>query len=264
MRGPDSGPDDPELYGHQWSADYDAMERALSNDLEDTIAALAKLAGAGPVLEAGAGTGRIAVPLAERGLRVVATDASADMLAALRAKDPQHKIIARQEVLPAISGHERFSLISLLVNSLWHLTTATEQRAFLRNAVTHLAPGGVVVIEMGATAVMKLDKRLTFHVGDTTIVRTTSWNPVTQRVLNRFEITRPGSKSPEVRENLSRLVLPEELLLMGELEGLRPRFIWENWRTHPFTSASRHMITIFEADTRDQTATKPHYTLSDW
>jgi SAM-dependent methyltransferase len=109
--------------------------------------AVASLAGPGPVLDVAAATGRLAVPLARRGLRLVATDASPAMLARLRAKDPAGLVQTRVEVLPDIGGTEAFSLIAVIANSLWVLPNAEQQAAFLRTAAERPTSGGRLVVD---------------------------------------------------------------------------------------------------------------------
>ena len=114
---PDPGLDvSPELYGQEWADDYDELE--ITDPVETTVMveALASLAGPGPVLDVAAATGRVAIPLTWRGLRVVATDASPAMLARLRAKDPRGLVQTRVEVLPDIGGNEAFSLIAVIAS----------------------------------------------------------------------------------------------------------------------------------------------------
>jgi SAM-dependent methyltransferase len=180
----------------------------------------------GGALELAIGTGRIALPLAARGVRVAGIDLSADMLARLRAKSD----------LPVVQGDMTstrldgsFSLVYLVFNTVMNLTTQDAQVACFRNAAAHLEPGGVFVIETMVPELQRLPP------GETR-VGIDEYDVVTQRLVSHHErISIPF-----------RYVWPSELDLMARLAGLELRERWGGWRREPFTATSESHVSVWE------------------
>lgn len=246
MRSPDGKPDDPRLYGAEWASDYDSLEIMEPKVLDQTVDVLARLAADGSVLEVAAGTGRVSVPLSKRGVKVVATDASPDMIEILRAKDADSLIKTDIDVLPNIAGQEKYSLICILLNSIWVMSSAEEQRTFIRNAAKRLTQNGVLVVEMGIGNPQKWSSPVLFRINDVEMKRTSSWSPVSQRLLHSFKLKNVKDGNIQRRDTLLRIIFPAELLLMAELEGLKPRSIWGSWDEAVFKNNSSAMIVAFE------------------
>jgi SAM-dependent methyltransferase len=139
---------DPTEYGTHIAADYDEIYGAAF-DTVGAVSRLADLAGNGPILELGVGTGRLALPLAERGLAVHGVDSSAEMLELLRAK-PGGEAVATTlgDFSDVVVGRPaEFSLVVLAVNTIYALASQDEQIRCFETAARHLAPGGCFVVE---------------------------------------------------------------------------------------------------------------------
>jgi SAM-dependent methyltransferase len=233
---------DPGDYGRRWSADYDVLHAHPPAVTEAAVRGLSRLAGDRPILEVAAGTGRVAVPLARRGHAVTATDASPEMLAQLTAKDYERRVRVAVDVLPGISGEERYGVVALLNNSIWVMTSAEAQRAFLRNARERLQEGGVVVVEIAVPDPSRWVAPRTFEErGGVTMTLTSTYSVATQRVRHTFTLP------DEEREVLLRYVTPNELLLMAEVEGLEVAATWSGWDGEPFGEDSRMLIAVLRA-----------------
>ncbi len=147
--------EDPAAYGDTFANVYDDWYANVT-DVASTVDTLVHLSGGGNLLELGVGTGRIALPLAQRlggTAHVVGIDASPDMLNRFRTKlasEPDH-VSSRVELLlgdmrDAVPGRS-FSVIFCTFNTFFNLPSAAAQRECLSNTVSSLAPGGAVVLE---------------------------------------------------------------------------------------------------------------------
>jgi len=237
---------DPAQYGREWAEDYDATQTPSEAETMTAVEALSYLANGQPVLEVAAGTGRIAIPLAQKGLAVTATDASEAMLRKLREKDAHNIVDARIDVLPHMSVKKQYGLICLLLNSIWVMQTADEQRNWLRSAAKRLITNGILVVEMGVLNLQTLVEPRDFQAVDGIMTRTSVWNPVTQKLLHRFEFKPGAGVIKETRDVILRAIFPAELLLMAELEGLRMEAVWSDWNKKAFDADSRKMIVLFK------------------
>ncbi len=131
---------------------------------------LVALAGEGAALELGIGTGRIALPLRQRGVRVSGIDLSPDMVARLRAKPGAEDIEVAIGDYAFTRVEGRFSLAYLVFNGIMNLTTQDAQVSCFQNVAAHLEPGGCFVIEVGLPDLRRLPRGETirpFHVGST-------------------------------------------------------------------------------------------------
>src|SRR5581483_10142203 len=138
----------PWLDGHDVADVYDAWCASLETlDTEGAVAALAELAGDGPVLELAIGTGRLALPLAARGLEVQGIDASADMVAKLHEKPGGDEILVTIGDLVDVAVSGSFSLVFIVFNTFFGLRSADDQARCFRNVRAHLTEGGLFVIE---------------------------------------------------------------------------------------------------------------------
>ncbi len=143
--------DDPARYGRSFADVYDRWYRDAF-DTETTVAAIARLAAGGSVLELGAGTGRLAIPLADRGIDVVALDASTEMLDRLRRGDRDGRVstvladMAAIDVEPSVCDR-RFAVVVCACSSLLNLPDVGSIRRCIAGAAAVLAPGGALVLE---------------------------------------------------------------------------------------------------------------------
>jgi SAM-dependent methyltransferase len=207
---------------------------------------LAELAGTGRALELGIGTGRIALPLARRGVPVHGIDLSSAMVARLRSKVSDEDIDVTIGDFATTTVDGTFSVAYLVYNTIENLTTQAEQVACFRNAAAHLEPGGCFVVEVEVPALRLLppgERARVFHMTET------YWG------IDEFEVANQGLTSHHFTivegrvERVSipfRYVWPAELDLMAELAGLRLRHRWDGWTREPFTSESRGHVSVWE------------------
>jgi SAM-dependent methyltransferase len=207
---------------------------------------LADLAGAGAALELGIGTGRIALPLAQRGVRVHGIDLSEAMVARLQAKPGAEEIGVTIGDFATTTVEGTFSVAYVVFNTISNLTTQKAQVACFRNVSAHLEPGGCFVIEVGIPELQRLPPGETFRVFHASEAR---WG------IDEYDVARQGLISHHleiVGERLERVSIPfrytwpAELDLMAELAGMRLRERWSGWKREPFTSVSRKHVSVWE------------------
>jgi len=229
------------------SYDDDAADMYDPAVLEPAVDFLAGLAGDGRALELGVGTGRIALPLAERGVEVHGIDLSQAMLARLRAKPGADSVGVTAGDFATTSVEGAFRLVYLVFNTIGNLTTQEAQVACFRNAAAHLEPGGCFVIELLVPALQRLPPGETvrpFHVSET-YWGFDEYDVATQGLISHhLSIADDGSA-----EHFSipfRYVWPAELDLMAQLAGMRLRERWAGWDRDPFTNDSDTHVSVWE------------------
>jgi SAM-dependent methyltransferase len=214
--------------------------------VEPVVDLLVELAGSGRALELGIGTGRIALPLAQRGVPVHGIDLSKALAARLRAKPggAENDLAIGDFATTTVDG--TFSVAYLVFNTIMNLTTQAAQVACFRNVAAHLEPGGCFVIEVGVPGLQRLPLGETiraFHVSET------RWG------FDEYDVARQGLISHHFElvdgrlERLSvpfRYAWPSELDLMAQLEGMSLRARWSGWKREPFTSESRKHVSVWE------------------
>lgn len=202
---------------------------------------LAELAGDGAALELGIGTGRIALPLAERGVRVHGIDLSPDMVAQLRRKPGGDAIPVAIGDFSTATTDGRFSLVYVVFNTIMNLTTQDAQVACFENAARDLERGGCFVVEVGALRQMRplsVFDLSESHVG------VDEYDAATQRLVSHHFTLVDGRW-----ERLSmpfRGAPPAELDLMARVAGFRLRERWGGWNREPFTSESTKHVSVWE------------------
>jgi SAM-dependent methyltransferase len=205
-----------------------------------TVDFLAALAGGGAALELGIGTGRIALPLAERGVQVHGIDLSEAMVSKLQAKPGAERIGVTIGDFATTRVEGSFSLAYLVFNTINNLTTQEAQVACFENVAAHLEPGGCFVIEVGVPTGKPLR---VFDLSDTH-VGVDEYDAATQRLVSHHFSLVHGRW-----ERLSipfRSVSPAELDLMACVAGMTLRERWANWNRAPFTSESRKHVSVWE------------------
>jgi len=214
--------------------------------VEPVIDLLVELAGSGRALELGIGTGRIALPLVQRGVPVHGIELSKAMAAKLRAKPGGEDIGVTIGDFATTTVDGTFSVAYLVFNTIMNLTTQEAQVACFRNVAAHLEPGGCFVIEVGVPGLQSLPPGETFHVFH---VSETRWG------FDEFDVARQGLISHHFEtvdgkiERFSvpfRYAWPAEYDLMAQLAGMTPRERWSGWTREPFTSDSRKHVSVWE------------------
>jgi SAM-dependent methyltransferase len=229
----------PENYfGEDVAARYDEDTAGMA--VEPVVDFLVEYARGGPVLELGIGTGRIAVPLSQRGLRVHGIDLSEAMLARLRAKTDDIGLTVGDFATTRVDG--TFTLVYLVFNTIQNLTTQEAQVACFENTAAHLDPGGCFVIEVGLPD-LKGEKLRIFDFSDEHI-GLDEYDVANQRLVSHHYTKRDGTF--EYGSGPFRYVWPSELDLMARIAGLHPRERWSGWQREPFTSTSEKLVAVWE------------------
>src|SRR6266550_104850 len=238
-----------DFFGGQVAERFDERyaHKAEPAVVDPIVAFLADLAGGGAALELGIGTGRIALPLAQRGIRVHGIDLSEAMVARLRAKPGAEQIGVTIGDFATTTVEGRFSVAYLVFNTIMNLTTQDEQVNCFQNVAAHLDPGGCFVIEVGLPDLQRLPFgetirpfRLTeSHLGFDTY-------DVANQGLISHHYTRNVDGSFEYSSGPFRYVWPSELDLMARIAGMTPRDRWSGWKREPFTSVSEKLVGVWE------------------
>jgi SAM-dependent methyltransferase len=235
-------------FGEAIAARYDESAAKLFDPavVDPAVDFLVGLAGDGAALELGIGTGRIALPLAGRGVRVHGIDLSEAMVARLLAKPGANQIGVTIGDFATTTVAGTFSLAYVVFNTIGNLTTQDAQVACFRNVAAHLEPGGCFVIELGVPELRRLppgDTMRVFHSSGT------HWG------IDEYDVASQGLTSHhftlvdgrfELVSMPFRYVWPAELDLMARLAGMTLRERWSGWRREPFTSESTKHVSVWE------------------
>jgi SAM-dependent methyltransferase len=219
--------------------------------VEPAVRFLTELAGEGRALELGIGTGRIALPLSERGIRVHGIDLSPQMIARLRAKIDSEQIEVTIGDFATTRVPGLFELAYLVYNTIGNLTTQDEQVSCFGNVAAHLHVGGRFVIEVGVPQLQRLPP------GD----RVRAFTVTSSRLgFDEYDVASQGLVSHHYRiidgrcEAFSvpfRYVWPSELDLMARLAGMTLQERWGDWDRQPFTSSSTKHISVWVKETEN-------------
>jgi SAM-dependent methyltransferase len=221
----------------------DMFEPAVVDPVVDF---LAELAGDGAALELGIGTGRIALPLAQRGVRVHGIDLSEAMVAKLREKPGAEEIGVTIGDFATATVAGTFSVAYLAFNTIGNLISQDEQVACFQNVAAHLSPGGCFVIEVGIPRLQRLPPGETIIPFD---LSETHLGFDEYDVVNQGLVSHHYSKVDGAFEESSvplRYVWPSELDLMARLAGMTLRERWGGWRREPFTSDSGKHVSVWK------------------
>ena len=237
-----------DFFGEPVAARYDAAAAEMFDPavVGPAVDLVAGLAGDGRALELGIGTGRIALPLAGRGVPVAGIDLSEAMIARLRAKPGAEAIEAVAGDFATTTVPGPFAVAYLVFNTISNLTTQDEQVACFANAAAHLAPGGTFVIEVGVPDLQRLPPGETVHPFLITEDRLgfDEYDVASQGLVSHHFETIDGALRR--RSIPFRYTWPAELDLMARLAGMRLRDRWADWDRTPFTSASRKHVSVWE------------------
>jgi SAM-dependent methyltransferase len=214
--------------------------------LEPVVGFLADLAGDGAALELGIGTGRVALPLSRRGVRVYGIDLSPAMVARLRAKPGADGIDVTIGDFATTRVDRMFRLAYLVFNTISNLTTQDEQVECFRNVAAHLEPGGCFVIELYVPELRRLPPGETFLAFDVTPTHLgfDEYDVATQVAISHHYWVTDGTVSTS--STPFRYVWPAELDLMARIAGMTLRERWSDWARQPFTSESRSHVSVWE------------------
>jgi SAM-dependent methyltransferase len=204
--------------------------------IEATVDFLEPLAGGG-ALELAIGTGRIAVPLVARGVRVAGIDYAPPMVEQLRAKSSEIAVEIGDYSTTTVGG--TFTVVYLVFNGINNLTTQEAQVAAFANAAAHLDAGGCFVIEVGVPP----DRPWTVFDLSDTHVGVDEYDALTQRLVSHHFSLRNGEWKRGAGE--FRAVSSPELDLMAQLAGMELRERWADWNRSPFTAESTKHVSVW-------------------
>jgi len=227
------------------AASYDRTQRG---DEASTVAFLEALAQGGRTLELAIGTGRIALPLAERGVPIVGIDISPAMVSQLRSKAAGEQIEVRLGNFADVDVPGRFDLIYVVFNTLFNLLTQEEQVRCFVNVADHLENGGRFAVE-GVTPGEFYRLRNHQYVDAEAIhidhvrLDVARFDPV-QQLLEESHVTL-SSAGIQINPIVTRCALPSELDLMARIAGMRLQERWGGWNREPFTADSRNCISVY-------------------
>jgi SAM-dependent methyltransferase len=238
---------DEGFFGERVAATYDESAADMFDPAVVTpvVDLLAELAGDGRALELAIGTGRIGLPLAERGVPVHGIDSSEAMVARLRAKPGAGAIGVTIGDFATTRVEGEFSVVYVVFNTIFNLVTQDAQVTCFENAAAHLAPGGRFVIETHVPELQRLP------VGETIIpfraepsgISFDVYDVVTQRFSSQHFVFADGRVESFPVE--LRYAWPAELDLMARIAGLSLEHRWAGWKGEPFTSLSRGHVSVY-------------------
>jgi SAM-dependent methyltransferase len=238
-------------FGERVAARYDASSADMFEPaaVDPVVDFLADLAGHGAALELGIGTGRIALPLARRGIRVHGIDLSEAMVARLRAKPGAEQIGVTIGDFATATVDGRFTVAYLVFNTIMNLTTQDGQVACFQNVAAHLEPGGCFVIEVMVPALRRLPPGETVRAFTVSASRLgfDEYDVALQGLISHHYSVVDGNL--EVVSMPFRYVWPSELDLMARLAGMTLRERWSGWKREPFTGDSTTHVSVWEKTT---------------
>jgi len=236
-----------ETYGEKIAGAYDELYPDYD---ERAIACLAGLAGSGPALELGIGSGRVALPLQAAGVMVHGVEVSPAMVARLRARPGGERIAVTLGSFADQPQCGQFPLIYVVFNTFFQLLTQQEQLDCFANAARRLAPGGAFVVEAFIPDLLRYDSsketRSAVMRGGNLEIDLATVDLLRQQITSRHVVlTQAGAQTYPVR---MRFAFPDELDLMARLAGLRLRERWGDWDGSPCDGASGKHVSIYEAN----------------
>jgi SAM-dependent methyltransferase len=241
-------PGDDGYFDERIAARYDESSAEMFDPaaVDPVVDFLVEVAGGGPALELGIGTGRIALPLRERGVEVHGIELSRAMAARLRAKPGGEDIAVTIGDFATTRVKGSFTLAYLVYNTIMNLTSQEDQVACFRNVAAHLEPGGRFVIEVMVPELRRLPPGETFRVFE---AGEKHWG------IDEYDVAGQGLVSHHLEivdgrlERFSmpfRYVWPSELDLMAELAGMKLTERWGGWKRESFTSDSRNHVSVWD------------------
>ncbi|MFI7070298.1 class I SAM-dependent methyltransferase [Micromonospora sediminicola] len=238
--------DDPGLFGRLWAATYDGPGNP---DPSPAVDFLAPLADGGPVLELAVGTGRVALPLAARGLAVEGVEASPEMVAQLRAKPGGEHMPVTIGDMADVPVAGPYRLVFLVFNTLFNLVDAERQAACFRNVARVLTPGGAFVVETYVPDPADFDRDEQVQVREVTedsaTIRLHRYDRAAQTFV-RQTVTFDAD-GVHLRPFAMRYAWPEQIDEMAERAGLRLAERYADWDRTPFDADSRAHISVYRA-----------------
>jgi len=233
-------------FGDEAAETYDRVSQR--GDEADTVAFLAQLARGGPALELAIGTGRIALPLAARGVSVEGVDISAAMVAKLRAKPGGDRIPVTIGDFADVPVSGTYRLVFVVFNTLFNLLTQEDQVRCFQNVAARLTSDGCFLVEAFVPSFLyrlRNDQYVDAEAIAVDEVRldVARHDPVKQRLAeSHVSLSREGVRLNPI---VTRYAWPSELDLMARIAGLRLKERWGGWKREPFTGSSERHVSVF-------------------
>ena len=236
--------DDPGLFGRLWAATYDGPGNP---DPAPAVDFLAPLADGGPVLELAVGTGRVALPLAARGIAVEGVEASPEMVAHLRAKPGGADMPVTVGDMADVPVAGPYRLVFLVFNTLFNLVSEERQAACFRNVARVLAPGGAFVIETFVPDPADFDRDEQVQVREVTEDSATIRMHRYDRAAQTFvrQTVTFDARGVHLKPFAMRYAWPEQIDELAEQAGLRLTERYADWDGSPFDADSRAHISVY-------------------
>lgn len=215
--------------------------------LGPTVERLAQLADGGRALELAIGTGRVALPLAERGVPVVGIELSQPMVDRLREKVSADQVPVVVGDMATTRADGEFALVYLVYNTISNLLTQDEQVECFHNAARHLRPGGCFVIELWVPELRKLPvgtDATVWHTDPGGYIALDTYDVLQQQVVShhfRFD----DSKVARLTRSPHRYIWPSELDLMARLAGFELESRHTDWSGGDFTADARSHVSVY-------------------
>jgi SAM-dependent methyltransferase len=237
-----------DIWDHETAQRYDTPGTGMfaPEVLGATVSRLAELAGDGRALEFAIGTGRVAIPLAERGVPVTGIELSRPMIEQLRTK-------ADETTIPVIVGDMAttrvpgaYTLVYLVYNTISNLLTQGEQVACFRNAARHLTPGGRFVIELGVPDLRRLPpgQQATVFTSEPGYIGLDTYDILHQHIVSHH-FTFGTGRQARLSRSPHRYIWPSELDLMAQLAGFELEARHADWAGAEFTAESRSHVSVY-------------------
>ncbi|HVF20940.1 MAG TPA: class I SAM-dependent methyltransferase [Mycobacteriales bacterium] len=232
-------------FGPEAAARYDDVPRG---DEAETVDCLERLARGGPALEFAIGTGRVALPLATRGVRVDGIEQSEAMIARLREKPGGAEVAVTRGDMATTELGERYLLVFLVYNTLFNLLTQDDQVRCFENAARHLTDDGVFLVEVATpNDLYRLRDHQYVDAERVELTRVTldvaRFDPVTQ-LLDECHVTL-SADGVRLGPIVTRFAWPSELDLMARIAGLRLLHRWGGWLGEPFDARSARHVSVY-------------------
>jgi SAM-dependent methyltransferase len=215
--------------------------------LEPTVARLAEHAGGGRALEFAIGTGRIAIPLAERGVPVTGIELSKPMIDQLRTKADEHAVPVIAGDMATATAPGAYALVYLVFNTIANLLTQREQVACFRNAARHLVPGGRFVVELWVPELRVLppgQNAIVDHA-EPGYIGVDTYDVLNQRVVSHHFRFDDGGREARLFRTPHRYIWPAELDLMAQLAGFELESRHANWAGAEFVAESPSHVSTY-------------------
>jgi SAM-dependent methyltransferase len=237
----------PSTYGDRIAEAYDEFHGSTTLDPSAAVELLAELAGDGRALELGIGTGRVAIPLAAKGVRVEGVDASEAMVARLRAKPGGAEIPVTVGDFADLPVDGTFRLVYIPFTTFFALTSQADQLRCLRRIAGRLEPGGWFVMDAFVPDIGRFRDNQAVTVPEVTpsrvILDTSRHDPVTQTISSAHVVLEDGGV--RIYPVFIRYAWPAELDALALAAGLEPVGRFGDYERHPFDADSTRHVSIY-------------------